>query len=830
MRTVLPTIEGLYATYSSLGQDAKYQRPSYFSVIGPTRGELKKFAPTVLGFLDDGSSEGASLHLPVDAADSLRRVAEIHADWVCDYQSLWAHCIVLPEEVLADWPTGQTVFDPAMIHRLHPAIVLAGLVSMNDPGPGILIGMCDSGLLDNEGRRQRSLLAREIFLAQQQDDLLQGNQRGFRRQAARNNSAAKLSAGSAQEASAELHKTWTSPGHGLSLALCPRFVWAHQVEGANEFVSVLSASSRDHSGWSGREPGIPRATHLRRLSAAMVHDLHADPSAIENLARVATGLGDRTDDDRFVPIWELGPSGMWGAGAAIDADLAGFRGIKASRGYELKPLSSIACIEKADKWSPVETSSNTLWFVAEGKNVLRCLSSATICPDRRDSEPQEGYDARQKEWLEEWSGSRLLSLSNCDDAEYLWLALADEILLENIRCRAAKSYWGPAVPPAVLAETLVPWPTNEERKRIVDLYRKSRDFVEGDIAGSLIQELHDRWDSNQHFFAAGNAFSRVIPRDLSDPEKYWPWAGMVEDARSLLAALERMLPTRRSFSVPAPIAIARKKLEIETNPGRRIRAALDLFRATLEFDAAIMLAILHKVGAISVEEAWRKVSEDGARQDLQMAEGHKRMLAQEARRALKQVPMQGIDPSLATLAADARGIDDKSWLELSEKIVRIRNEAYGHGRQVPASIEQVFAREFVNDVEAFVKQVPYLNQYQLIFLESREIRRDRTICQIRELVGDNGLFAPNQIERARGSQYDHFAEGEVYLGYSEPDGLLPLWPWVLFQPDKAGPEVIWLFDGTKGNDAVFKSVQSPGEMKKDSEAGTEISRRVGRIA
>jgi len=120
MKTALPTIEGLYAAYSSLGPGG--ERPYNFSVIGPTREELESLAPTVLRFLDDKSPEYSSLHVPVHVGDSLRRVAEMRADWVRDKdsQTPWAHCIALPEEIILDWPKEQKLFSPAMIQCLHP--------------------------------------------------------------------------------------------------------------------------------------------------------------------------------------------------------------------------------------------------------------------------------------------------------------------------------------------------------------------------------------------------------------------------------------------------------------------------------------------------------------------------------------------------------------------------------------------------------------------------------------------------------------------------------------------------------------------------------------
>ena len=65
-----------------------------------------------------------------------------------------------------------------------------------------------------------------------------------------------------------------------------------------------------------------------------------------------------------------------GAGGVIDHNLAGFRGIAATRGHELKRIGSVARIETCEEWSPGESRPNTLWFVAQGTDVLRCSRAA----------------------------------------------------------------------------------------------------------------------------------------------------------------------------------------------------------------------------------------------------------------------------------------------------------------------------------------------------------------------------------------------------------------------------------------------------------------------
>jgi len=63
------------------------------------------------------------------------------------------------KEVAVDLPKEQIVLNPAMTQCVHPVIVLASIMLMNDPARGVLIAMPDSVLLDTRGRRHRSRLA-----------------------------------------------------------------------------------------------------------------------------------------------------------------------------------------------------------------------------------------------------------------------------------------------------------------------------------------------------------------------------------------------------------------------------------------------------------------------------------------------------------------------------------------------------------------------------------------------------------------------------------------------------------------------------------------------
>jgi hypothetical protein len=63
--------------------------------------------------------------------------------------------------------------------------------------------------------------------------------------------------------------------------------------------------------------------------------------------------------------------------------------------------------------------------------------------------------------------------------------------------------------------------------------------------------------------------------------------------------------------------------------------------------------------------------------------------------------------------------------------------------------------------------------------------------------------------------------------YAEPDGLLSLWPWVLFAPSDTTPDAVWFFDGTKDGVGISKSTQAPGAVHTDALAGAQALKLIG---
>jgi hypothetical protein len=819
MNTALPTIEGLYAAYPSFfGPNAV--RPWSFCVIGPTREELEALAPTVVDFLDEPYSDShpSGLHLPVHEGDSLRKIVEDYWEWVEDYYPPWGLCIVLPENVKADWPDGQRVLKPGACKSLHPTLLLADL--LNQALPGSLVALPDSALLDANGRAQRSLMGQAVFRFNRPDLLSKAVPKFAEVQSGRKSNLRD---------SSSLSERWLERDYDLGL--CPRFVWAHEVDGCAEAVSVAHLSYRDDDHIHCDGVKAPLATHLRRLNSKMVRDLQSNPAAIERLGRVAFGEIERGDDDRFVPRWELGPSGNWGAAGGVDRDLAGFREITSTRGFELRRIDNLARIEVVHNWSPGESRPGTLWFVAEGTDVLRCLRTAPCPPAKERNESDEEHRGKLDAWHSHRDQIRLFTLCGAEDAEYLWLAMGDDVLFENLRCRAAKSYWAPSVSTAVLAETLIPWPSKDERQRVAKVFSDSAAFVEKDELGGLIQELEDSWELRQRRFAPHN-FNKVCARDVSDE-----WDYMIENARVLLTALEKLKVDKASRppedsesepapappAPPAPIAIARRQLANEINPSRRIRASLDLAQVTMELDAAIMLSLLRQIDPSQVTDVWKKLSLSLKHGDVSLALGHKRTLAQAARRALSSsVKTMTIDPWLRDLVIAACKVDSKAWNSVVEDILKFRNDNFGHGFQLPAAAEPPVADWLMKQVEALVGLVRYMERYMLVYLESRSIGRQQTECIFRFLVHDNPLFPRHSLPRLRGTVMDTYNEHEVYVYVAAPDEFLSLWPWVIFQPSSQGQEAIWFFDGTKSGAAVYKSVLVPGACTTDKSAGLEV--------
>jgi hypothetical protein len=816
MNTALPTLEELYAAYPSFF-GAESPRPWSFCVIGPTREELEALAPTMVGFLDE-DSHPSGLQLPVHEGDSLRKVVEDYWEWFEDYDPLWGLCIVLPEKVTPDWPEGQRVLEPAACKTLHPTLLLADL--LNNGLPGSLVALPDSALLDMDGRAQRSLMGQAVFRYHRPDLLSTGVAKP---------SEAQTGSKDNPRDNSSLSKNWIERGYGAGL--CPRFVWAHEVEGCAEAVSVVHLSRRgDECMHYCATAKAPLATHLRRLNNKMVRDLHSNPAAIERLGRVAFGEIERADDDRFVPRWELGSSGNWGAAAEIDRDLAGFREITSTRGFELRRIDSLARIEVVHNWSPGENRPRTLWFVAEGADVLRCLRTAPCPPAKERNESDEEHRGKLDAWHSDRQEMRLFALSDADDLDYLWLVMSDDVLFENLRCRAAKSYWAPSVSAAVLAETLIPWPSMEERQRLSKIFHDSADIVEKDTLGGLIEDLQQLWIYQQDDFAPRN-FNKVCVRNLSNV-----WGSMIDNTRELLESLEKLgvgekLHQSRDrepesaalSSLPAPIAIARRQLANEINASRRIRASLELAQVILELDAAILLSLLRQIDSSQVSEVWKKLSLSLKHGDISLALGHKRTLAKEARRALSSsLKNMTIDPPLRDFVVAACNVKSKAWNSVVERILEFRNNNFGHGFQPLAAAEPRDADWLMQQVEALVCLVSYMESHMLVYFESRSISRQQTECVLRSLVHDNPLFPRNAMVRSRGTVMDRYNEHEVYVHVAAPDEFLSLWPWVIFQPSSQGQEAIWLFDGTKSGDAVYKSVLVPGECTTDKSAGIEV--------
>jgi hypothetical protein len=212
-----------------------------------------------------------------------------------------------------------------------------------------------------------------------------------------------------------------------------------------------------------------------------------------------------------------------------------------------------------------------------------------------------------------------------------------------------------------------------------------------------------------------------------------------------------------------------------------------------------------------------------------MALGQKKKLAQEARRALSQQLKQAIaDQPLARLAEQVCNIDLKAWNTLADTIVQFRNSNLGHGFQMPRAAERSLADNFVPQVERFVGLMAHLNRNMLVYADSRKMTKTATECVFRMLVHDNPIFPSNTFSRPKGSALDTLDEQEVYVWYSEPDGLLSLWPWVLFAPPGTNPDAVWFFDGTKAGTGIFKSMQVPGVSHSDAAAGAAVLKLMGR--
>lgn len=779
-----------------------------FCVIGPTEEELTALAPNLLATIngtrpdakDNALSEGPGLILPVREGEGLRAIVEQYAVWdELYYWDEWRTVIALPPGVRDDLPDGQRVLTDEMRRNLHPTLALAAMLPQQN---GVLAVLPDAALSDAAGSRARAALGAGPFdpvvnlpaelriryaemMAAHPGTIDYGDVGDGRVDP-------ELAAWKRMRHRWHIEAQWNIGTRGLS----PSFVWAHTSElNANVSLACLSTGGE--------------ATHLRRLTPAMVHDLHHMPNAASHLARVAHGEADRGDDDVFAPAREVARSGAWGAGEP-NRDIKGYRALEFGRGDPLRRVGDLCEVKAVDDWKPGESEPGVLWFVAEGPGVLECLRRTPESPEKGEYEADEKFAARQAAWP-----PRLLRLTGCEDSEYLWRVLADPVIRTNIRCRAAKSYKHPSVAAWVLADTLVPWPEAAQRRITLERIAVGQKllFAQGgvkdrleDLAGELegVADLHEDADA-----------ATMSPRVA---EKVWD--ELAGGLRMLTAELGVVAPQGVAPQAddsnpqspddpefpPAPIAYIRRLLD-HAPESERERHAMDLLEVTLKLDCAILLALLRDADPAGVGDVWRKVN--GTRPKVAPTLGKWAELQRLARKALRQHTDKDGRSSMANLRRTAAMVAhvDKPVSDA----VEVRNDlAHTYGGHGPATRSALVAR-LITLVREVDQRMMYLRSHLLIHLESRSVRKSGVELTLLNLVNDHPAFARQTLTRARGLEWERVDEGEVYLFYAEPDRLLALWPWMTVAPDSAGRPVVWLVDGIRNDGRVtYKSPYDAG--------------------
>ena len=106
--------------------------------------------------------------------------------------------------------------------------------------------------------------------------------------------------------------------------------------------------------------------------------------------------------------------------------------------------------------------------------------------------------------------------------------------------------------------------------------------------------------------------------------------------------------------------------------------------------------------------------------------------------------------------------------------------------------------------------MPHLRRWPLVLVERREVGRDGTRLRVRHLMGEGQGRATTWELPAGETVAVH--DGELALHHGGAHGLLPVWPWLVWEEDR-----VWLLDRLGPGRATYKT-PGGGTLDRDAAA------------
>jgi len=764
-------------------------------VVGPTDEELAEFAPALSELCsespDDESGFPPSANFALDATTNLRTLLE--QIWERFGWQGFAFYLVLPAEVDVakqlplpsvlevgrwqspdmpeDFQTKYADFEKLRIPKrllrsnTSGALLLSGLLP---PGGGVLAVCPDSEL---EATHSGELLRyyNECFREERRfDERFRDSLRDSLRE-----SSQQFKIGIPEAKPGEM---WTNQ----CIQLVPTYLLGWSMDGTPLTLACLAPSPRLH-------------VHTRFFSTHSADQLRS-ADYVASLLKIVYGHAPRTEDDI---VWErddLMLSYDWHVHdrAREEVPLNHFAGYDR---FPLLRMDEFCELHELAAWPSSTPEPKTCWMPLDGIHGGTLMLAA----------PEQG------------TAERVLRIT-CDDPAFLLSIFADQHVEARIDAHASGSLLEPRISARHIREFEVPWPNEEERRRILrqmdgiwralDEAAHGREDLFGDFKGTL-RQFYQMWEDSDHESICP-PFTLVEFCMLQDHIR--------ERMMRLTALLAGGVDLRSSPSTkPSILAIPYRKYELEQEIAERIKQLMVMSEVLVRYDLALMMSVLHQLGspvALSdfsrFDETLKGKSGPGTGKFIPSL-GHWVTFNVEARRRLMEIVKKRVPQSLAKLCNRITAISPEQLNGPLGRVVELRNRYHGHG----LSSLGMSARTGVHEeIRALFQQLSsllaYCEDYPTWFQEKVSPTQQNVTVTFRRLCGDNPLM--DRVSRQfpltqRPDTVDH----EINLVcQDERLVMISLSPWLLFRSGPAsGEPVVWLLDTERGNGKwAYKSPQS----------------------
>lgn len=780
-------------------------------ILGPSAAEVARYAPQLYGRFP--SDDWLLFHREVDEETDLLALTEEHNAWG-DSIGRFVTLICLPHDARGDALTGHRRWKETGVPvdlELTPTI---GLLALDQFFGIVAVGISDTEFIGPQHREVRRWLSNGILT----DPRTSRRQRFLYQQ--------RL---------------------GMTSAPCggqrwvPEVVWHldPQQEGSSPATfALMHRSELDVSpwGWEGH-----RLSHFRRLHGGMFRDVVGDEARASDLVHIALGKDSRTEDDVFVPSLQLVVADDWSVDVAEQRPHS-FGALARLRGYHLKPVREIAAvIQDDDLLGRGEDDAHSLWFVWRGHNPLTARTARPTEPTLQEFGLEEdddefgriGREYDYNEAVKLWPETKALRVQchSVGERDFLMHALNDATANVDLRCRAMGSSDAPIITKVVLGDLQVPWPNQEERRHLLaelDAHRRVANSTDteyliewaGELGHSVewVKDMLNRAGDVSVYCLDGlwltvlDTFERIEESLQEIP------------AWHVMRAMVKPRPQEHICHPPAPLAILRRRFRNEQESQAKLNFLVEIAEHAVKYDALLLLAVMAHLGRHLIANVFSSLP-NGQRDDIRLSFGLWHQLGRKCRSYLSEVASEHVDPRLGRLWQAIRKVRPKQLDACVAPIIEQRNAgAKGHGTTAPETQRKFDCQRLEPMVSKLLDRLDYVQRFSLIHADNVSHLRRRTSLRARLLEGDNEDFEvrefsfPPDVLREVG-------EGEVYLqaGAETPE-LLPLYPWVLFQPGVADRSVIWLFDGISDEKVVYRSPQVPSNVFKTEEPFEDISK------